>query len=102
MKTKNKKAEFKPLRIVPDFFNKLAQDLDKKYFPEVKYYHDDKNDAKVHYAVECFNNGVMGYETLIKKLSAACKDTPENIHKIVSKYIADFGDYVYKPVTPIK
>jgi hypothetical protein len=94
---KESKTESKGIKkIKDDFFNKLASDIDKKYFPDVKYYRDDKDDTAVHYAIELFNNGVSGYDTLINKLSKHCKDTKENIHKIVSKYIEDFGDYEYK------
>jgi hypothetical protein len=72
---------------VDDFFNKLAKEIDKKYFPDVKYYRDNKDDADAHYAIELFNNGVIGYDSLIKKLSKSCKDKKENIQNIVNKYI---------------
>jgi len=91
-----KKSTEESMVLVDDFFNKLAKDLDKKYFPDVKYYRDDKNCTAVHYAIEQFNNGVSTYDKLIKKLSSACKDTKENIHAIVSKYVKDFGDYKYE------
>ena len=82
------------MKTVPDFF-KLASELDKKYFPEVKFYRDNKNTTNIHYAVELFNNGCFTYDKLIKSLSTNCNDTKENIHKIVSSYIEDFGDYEY-------
>lgn len=75
------------LSTVEGFFNKLAQEIDKKYFPNVKYYRDDKNDAAVHYAVELFNNGCLTYEKLIKKLCRHCNDTEENIKPIVDQFI---------------
>jgi hypothetical protein len=93
---KESKKESKPIKTVSDFFNKLAEDIDKKYFTDVKYYGDDKDDAAVHYAIELFNNGASTYVALINKLSKHCKDTKENIHKIVSKYIQDWGDYEYE------
>lgn len=83
--------------IIEDFFNKLAGELDKKYFPEVKYYHDNKNTQKIHYSVELFNNGCLTYDQLIIRLSKACKETKQEIHTIVSKYIKDFEGYEYKP-----
>jgi hypothetical protein len=83
--------------IVPDFFNKLCGEIDKTYFPEVEYYRDDERTEKVHYTVELFNNGVIGYTQLIDTLSSATKDTKENIHNIVSKYIESFGDFTYNP-----
>ena len=81
--------------IVTDFFNKLAGEVDKKYFPEVKYYRDNKNTEKIHYAIELFNNGCLTYTKLIQKLSDSCSETKESIHKIVSNYIEDFGDFKY-------
>lgn len=84
------------IKIVPDFFNKSVKELDKKYFPEVKYYRDNKNCTQTHYALELFNNGVIGYSSLIKKLATACKDSKENIHTIISQFIQDFGNYIYK------
>lgn len=83
------------MKLTTDFFNKLGAELDKKYFPEVRYYRDNKNDEKVHYALECFSNGVLTYNKLIKTISINCKDTKENIHKIVSKYIANFEGFEY-------
>ena len=80
-----------------DFFNKLTKELDKKYFPEVKYYRDNKNTTKIHYTVELFNNGCLTYGNLIKRISDSCKDTKQNIHSIVSPYIEDFGDFIYNP-----
>jgi hypothetical protein len=85
------------MKLVDDFFNKLAKELDQKYFPTVKYYRDDANDTKMHYAIELFNNGALTYPKLIDRLSKACKDTKENIHKIASKYVKDFDGYEYKP-----
>jgi len=84
------------MKIVPDFFNKLVSELDKKYFPDVKYYMDNKKTAQIHRTVELFNNGVLSYENLIKRISDNCSDTKENIHKIVSKYIADFDGFEYR------
>lgn len=84
------------MKIVTDFFNKLAVELDKTYFPDVKYYRDNDDCAKVHYAIELFNNGCLAYDKFIKKLSKPCKETELNIHKIVSKYIEDFDGYKFK------
>ncbi len=84
------------MKIAPDFF-KLCQEIDKTYFPEVKYYRDNKHTEKIHYAVELFNNGCSTYEKLINTLSKETKESKENIHAIVSKYIADFEGYKYQP-----
>jgi len=80
----------------PDFFNKVVKELDKKYFPKVKFYRDDVNCAEVHYATELFNNGCLGYEKLIYRLTMACKSSTKAIHAIVSKHIEDFGILDYK------
>lgn len=88
-----KKQESNTLKIVDDFYNKLCKDLDKKYFPDVKYYRDDKNNADMHYTIELFNNGRLDYTKLIKRLAKSCSDTEKNIHKIVKKYIDTFGDF---------
>ena len=81
------------MKIENDFFNRLAKEIDKKYFPSVKYYRDDKNNANVHYAIELFNNGALTYDKLISNLSKNCKDTKKTIHNIVKRHIDDFGDY---------
>ena len=57
------------MKTVDDFFNKLAKHIDDIYFPTVKYYHDDKNCAKVHYAIELFNNSCLTYNKLIDRLA---------------------------------
>ena len=86
------------IKIKANFFNRLAQELDKTYFPEVKYYMDNKNTTVIHQKVELFNNGCLTYDKLINFISKACSDTKENIHAIVSKYIEDFGGFEYKPL----
>lgn len=84
------------IKTVEDFFNKVCTEIDKTYFPKVKYYRDNKSTTKIHYCVELFNNGALTYNQLIKGLSTYTKETEENIHKIVSKYISDFGGFKYK------
>lgn len=84
------------MKAVDDFHNKVCHEIDKTYFPEVKFYHDNKNTIKIHYDVECFSNGVLTYPKLISKLSTHTKDTKENIHKIVSKYIKDWDGFTYE------
>ena len=85
------------MKLAEDFFNKVNKELDSKYFPDVKYYRDNKKTAENHYAVELYSNGCSAYGTLIQKLSNNCSDTKENIHAIVSKYVEDFEEFVYKP-----
>jgi hypothetical protein len=85
------------MKTAPDFFNHVCQEIDKKYFPEVKYYRDNKHTEKIHYAVELFNNGCSTYIKFINTLAKETKDSKENIHTTVSKYIADFEGYTYRP-----
>jgi hypothetical protein len=84
------------MKIVYDFFNKLCCELDRTYFPDVKYYRDNKNTTKIHYTVELFNNGCLRYPKLIERLSKATSENADVIHKIVSRYIQDFEGYEYK------
>lgn len=84
------------MKIVNDFFNKLAKELGEKYFPTVKYYRDNKDCTAVHYALELFNNGCLTYHELIKRLAKSCRETEANIHAIVSKYIKDFEGYEFE------
>ena len=86
------------MKIVDNFFNKVVQELDKKYFPEVKYYMDNKNTTVIHQKTELFNNGCLTYGKLINFIAKACNDTKENIHQIVSKYVEDFQGFEYKPL----
>lgn len=86
------------MKLVIDFYNKLMyQEIIKKYFPEVKWYRDNVHTQKIQYAIECFSNGVLTYRKLINQLSKHTSDTKENIHSIVSKYVADWEGYTYKP-----
>ena len=80
-----------------DFFNKVATEIDQRYFPQVKYYRDDKDCTKVHYDLELFNNGCLTYRQLIGRLSKSCKETTEKMHETVSKNVVSFGSYNYKP-----
>ena len=84
------------MKLVDDFMNKLAGDLDKKYFPNLKYYRDEDKCANVHYACELYSNGCSTYSQLINKLAKNCKETKENIHAIVNKYVESFENYEYK------
>ncbi len=88
------------MKIVNDFFNKACSDIDKKYFPDVKYYRDTKETAAIHYAVELFNNGVIGYNELLDKVSLACKVTHEEIYTILSKHI-EFENLEFKFVNGV-
>lgn len=88
---KDKKFESKivneEIRIVDDFFNKLANVIDGEYFPNIKFYRDDDNCAAAHYDIELFNNGAITYDSLISKLAKHCNDTRENIEKIVKEFV---------------
>lgn len=75
------------MQLVENFFNKLASDIDKTYFPTVKYYRDNKYCTECHYAIELFNNGCITYNVLIKRLAINCQTKPKIIKKIVEKYL---------------
>lgn len=83
------------MKITSDFFNKTAKVIDKKYFPDVKYYGDNKKCADVHYALELFNNGCLTYPKLISRVAKNCNDTQESIHNIVKDFVEDFEGYVF-------
>ena len=85
------------IRTTDNFFNKVATEIDKRYFPEVKYYRDNDNCAKAHYTIELFNNGCLTYRQLIGRLSKSCQTNNATIHNLVEKYILSFGTYQYKP-----
>lgn len=90
------KKEPTHIKIAKNFIDVLSE-IDAKYFPDIKYYGDHDAGLAIHYAVECFNNGVRTYNNMIRIIAENTKDTQENIHTIVSKYIEDFGEYVFKP-----
>jgi len=75
------------MQIKTDFFNNVQSELDAKYFPNVKYYGDDKKCTKLHYQTELFNNGCLGYNKYILNVAKLCKDTEDNIKEIVNKHI---------------
>lgn len=75
------------MEIVNDFFNKLASDIRSTYFPNVKFYRDDKDCTDASYSIELFNNGCLSYNKLVSKLIKTCKDSKENIEAMVNKYV---------------
>lgn len=85
------------ISMTDDFFNKVVTEIDETYFPEIKYYRDNNNCAKVHYTVELFNNGCLTYRQLVGRVAKSCNDTTENLHRMIEKYIVSFGSYNYKP-----
>lgn len=85
------------MKTTNDFFNKVCKEIGQTYFPEVKYYRDNNNLTKIHYAVELFNNGVITYRVLIQRLSTNTKQPIRKIHETISKYIDDFEGYKYQP-----
>ena len=79
-----------------NFFNKVATELGDLFFPQVKYYQDDEDCAKMHYNLELFNNGCLTYRQLIGRLSKSCKSNNSTIHNLVEKHVVSFGNYQYK------
>jgi len=80
------------LKLTDDFFNKVCRKLGSVYFPNVKYYRDDKNCTMVHYSTELFSNGCLTYDKYIEILSKACNDSKGNIEKIVNEFILNSED----------
>lgn len=70
-----------------DLYNDTVRALDKKYFPNLKYYRDDDKCAQVHYQTELFNNGCITLGTFIKRVAKLCKDTEENVEAIVMQFV---------------
>lgn len=85
------------IRTVEDFFNKAATDIRATFFPDVKYYRDDKNCEAATYAIELFNNGCLTYRAFIGRLAKACNTNNATIHNRIEKYIVSFWQYQYKP-----
>ena len=66
-------------------FNGLTKELDS-YFPQVKYYHDNKNTQKIHYNCELFNNGCISLQRVTRILAKIVKETEERVEQIILKY----------------
>lgn len=82
------------MKLVNDFYNKLITEIHKQYFKDFKYLKENKQGAKVCYAVECFSNGVLGYDELIANLAINCEDNrPVYLHLLVSKFVLDFEGF---------
>ena len=78
-------------------FYKVADEIRKTYFAEIKTWEDSKDKDKATYAIELFNNGCLTYRNLIGRLAKACGESNATIHSIVEKYVVSFGEYEYKP-----
>lgn len=92
------------MKLQEDFYNKVMPDIKGTYFPTVNVLASDKEYksriyqrySKAKYQVELFHNGCLVYNQFISKLSVLCKDSENNIHKLISKYVSSFGSYEYK------
>lgn len=82
------------MKLIDNFYNNLAVEIDKTYFPKLNH---NNYDRQSHFAIELYSNGRLTYSKLISRLAKSCKETKEAIHLIVSKYVVDFEGYVYKP-----
>lgn len=67
-------------------YNGLVTELDSTYFPEVKYYQDNKSTQKIHYDCELFNNGCTTLSKAVKTIAKVTKETEEKIEQIILKY----------------
>jgi len=78
------------MKLVQDFYNKLAKEIRTTYFPNENHgTTNNKNYWKATKVMEDFSNGVLSYNRLIKGLSTYCNETKENITSIVNKYLVD-------------
>jgi hypothetical protein len=69
---------------ITDFYNKVAKEIRGKYFPGENHgTTENKNYWKATEAMEDFNNGVLTYNALVKKLAKACKTSNETIHNLI-------------------
>lgn len=75
------------MKLVENFYNKIVNELDSKYFPNLEYYRDNKHCERLHYNTELFNNGCLSYKQYIKRIAKNCNDSKYNIKKIVDKHI---------------
>jgi len=80
-----------------NFFNKVATDIQVKYFNDVKYYWENENLVKAKYAIELFNNGCLTYRKLVGRVAKECNDSTANVNSIIEKHVISFGSYKYKP-----
>lgn len=85
------------IHTVNDFFNKMADDIRSRFFPDVKHCREDRNCETATYAIELFNNGCLTYRAFIGRLSKACNTNNATIHNIAERHIISFGQYQYKP-----
>ena len=67
-------------------YNGLVTELNNTYFPQIKYYRDNKHTQKINYSCELFNNGCLSLSKLIDTLVKETKETAEKIEKIILKY----------------
>lgn len=67
-------------------YSGLVTELYRTYFPQVKYYHDNKSTQKIHYVCELFNNGCATLTKTAKTISKLIKETEEKIEQIILKY----------------
>lgn len=74
--------------LVQDFFNKFAIAIRGKYFPNVEHCTGSTNYIKTTYTIECFSNGVLPYDKMIKQLAKSCGTNGKEIEKVVSEFIA--------------
>jgi len=69
------------------FYNEVLAKIDAKYFPEIKWHHENSQCGKIHYKVECLSNGVIGYQDAIKAIAKLCNTTKEEIDSLFEEFI---------------
>lgn len=68
-----------------DKFNDTIQEIDKRFFPDVIWHHDNPKCAKAHYELECFNNGVTNLTDTVKRIAKLCNTDEATIEEIIIK-----------------
>ena len=83
------------MKTVDNFYNVAIEDLLSTYLEGSGYY--DPKPRKLCYTLELFSNGCLTYNKLIKKIADITKQPQTDIHRIISKYIANFEGFVFEP-----
>lgn len=84
--TKKSQNIIKEMKLVNDFYNKVASDIRKKYFAGVPHA-STKSYNDTTYTIELFSNGALNYDNFINRLAKNCNDSVDEIKTIVDKYV---------------
>ena len=77
------------MQLVDDFYNKVMYDvggITATFFPDYLT-NGTRKYQQVRYAVECFHNGCITKDTLVRRLCRGCGTDETTILSIIDKYI---------------